>query len=298
MKHPKIEVVRRDGDLVGESPMWHREEKALYWVDARKPSIQKIDQSGRLTVWPLPKRIGTFAFRRAGGLIGAMEDGFHELILGDGPSGPTVERRLIANPDADKPDNRMNDGKTDAAGRFWCGSRSGDGIAASGSIFRLLPDGSCTAVDTGFIVPNGMAFSPDNKRMLVADSRADAIYQYDFDLAAGKISNRRVFFSTAYMPARIDGAAFDSDGGYWCALVYDWSVARFDADGRLDRLIRLPVQHPTMCCFGGPNLDTLYITSGAALPTEEERAAQPLAGALFAVHGLGVTGVPEPRFAG
>lgn len=294
----KIDVVRQDGNLVGECPIWHSEEKALYWIDARKPSIQKLDRFGNMTVWQLPKRIGSYSFRRAGGIVAGMEDGFHELILSEGSGGTTVERRLIADPERDQPDNRMNDGKSDAHGRFWCGSRSAGADTPVGSLYKLAPDRTCTKMDSGYIVPNGMAFSPDNKRMLIGDSYADAIFQYDFDLDEGTISNRRLFYSTEYMPGRIDGAAFDADGGYWCALVHDWSVARFDPQGRLDRLVRLPVRHPTMCCFGGDKLDVLYVTSGAALLQQGEHASQPLAGALFAVHGVGAIGVPEPRYAG
>ncbi len=100
------------------------------------------------------------------------------------------------------------------------------------------------------------------------------------------------------MPWHVDGATFDAEGYYWCALIRDGAVGRFSPDGRLDRIVRMPVQHPTMCNFGGENLDILYVTSGHIFLTPEEKAAQPLAGSLFAVHGLGVRGVPEPFFAG
>jgi sugar lactone lactonase YvrE len=151
-------------------------------------------------------------------------------------------------------------------------------------------------MDTGFIVSNGMAFSPDDKTLVFGDSSGETVWKYDLDLDAGEIHNKRVFLSTQGFPWRVDGATFDADGYYWCALVGDSSIARFDPLGRLDRLVRLPVTHPTMCNFGGPNLDVLYVTSARALLTDAQLPQQPLAGALFAIHGLNARGVAEPLF--
>ncbi len=132
----------------------------------------------------------------------------------------------------------------------------------------------------------------------MADSRAEAVYAYDFDLDAGTISNRRIFFSTREIEGRCDGATVDAEGYYWCALVHGGQVARVDPAGRFDRFIDLPVKHPTMCTFGGPALDVLYVTSAASMVPEAERSGAPYAGALFAIHGLDVRGLPEPMFAG
>lgn len=95
------------------------------------------------------------------------------------------------------------------------------------------------------------------------------------------------------MPWRVDGASFDADGYDWCALIGDGAIGRFDPEGRLVQMVRLPVTHPTMCNFGGPDLDVLYVTSGTVFLNPA-----PLAGALFAVHGLGISGIAEPLFAG
>lgn len=289
---PEITVVRPMCNLLGEAPMWNVSEQALYWVDALKPAIHRLDVGGRLSTWPMPRITGSFVFRRNGGLIGALRNGFHAIDLDTG----TIE--FLVDPEPDRPDNILNDGKCDRRGRYWCGSRDGALTKPVGALHRLDPDLSCRMMDDGFIVSNGLAWSPDDQTMYFADSRAETVWTYDFDLDDGAIRNRRVFFSTRDIEGRCDGATVDADGFYWCALVHGAAVARFDPKGRLDRRITMPVRHPTMCSFGGENLDTLYVTSAASMVAEEEREAQPLAGALFAIRGLGVGGLPEPLFGG
>ncbi len=288
----RVELVHRADNLVGECPAWHPGEQALYWVDTRRPALQRLNADGSVKVWALPHKIGSFVFRKKGGLIAGMQIGFCELDL------DPLAIRPIFDPEPDQPDNRLNDGKCDRQGRYWCGSRDPTDYNPGGSLYRLDPDFKCTTIDRGFIVSNSMAFSPDDKTLVFGDSSADIVYRYDFEPETGAVSNRRPFLNTAGLPWRVDGATFDAEGYYWCALIHDWSIGRFTPDGRLDRIVRLPVQHPTMCNFGGENLDILYVTSGHIFLSPEERAAQPLAGSLFAIHGLGVRGLPEPFFAG
>jgi len=152
--------------------------------------------------------------------------------------------------------------------------------------------------DAGFTVSNGIAWAPDDRTMYFADSRAATVYAYDFDLDSGVIHNRRVFLQTYEIGGRPDGATVDAEGYYWCALIHGGAIARFDPRGRLVARIELPVRQPTMCTFGGEDLDILYVTSSTALVPEAERESQPLAGALFAIRDLGVKGLPEPMFAG
>ncbi|CAA2158562.1 L-arabinolactonase [Methylobacterium brachiatum] len=287
-----VRLVHEAHNLVGECPLWHAGEQALYWVDTRRPAIQRLRPDGSVEAWPLPHKIGSFAFRERGGFVAAMQVGFCELDL------DPFTIRAIVDPEPDRPNNRLNDGKCDRAGRFWCGSRDPTDHNPGGALYRLDPDWTVTRIDTGFIISNGMAFSPDDRTLVFGDSAGEVTYRYDLDLAAGTVANRRPYLRTAGLPWRIDGAAFDEDGHYWCALIGDSAVARFDPDGRLDRIVRLPVSHPTMCNFGGPDLDILYVTSGTIFLDAEACARQPLAGALFAVHGLGTRGIPEPFFTG
>ena len=288
----EVVVVREMANLLGEGPTWNVGERALYWVDAVRPAIHRLDAQGEVSTWPMPRIIGSFVIRERGGLVGALKNGFCAIDLEAG----TVEH--IVDPEPDRPGNILNDGKCDRRGRYWCGSRDGELKDPVGALHRLDPDLSSHEMDRGFIVSNGLAWSPDSRILYFADSRAETVWTYDFDLDDGAISNRRVFFSTRDIEGRADGATVDAEGFYWCALVHGGAVARIDPNGLLDRLIPLPVRHPTMCAFGGEGLDVLYVTSAASMVADEDRAAQPLAGALFAVHGLGVRGLPEPLFAG
>jgi sugar lactone lactonase YvrE len=289
-KNADIRVAYASQNIVGEIPLWHPVEQRLYWVDTRKPCLHRLNADGTVTVWDMPAHIGSYVFRKGGGIVAALRTGFATVDLGTGAVTP------VLNPEPDMPQNRLNDGRCDRLGRYWVGSRNVGTTNPTGSLYRLDPDFTCHRMDSGFIVANGMAFSPDDRTMIFGDSIGETMYRYDFDLEAGAVSNRRVFLNTRHLPWRVDGATFDAEGYYWCALIGDWSVGRFDPDGRVDRIIRLPVSHPTMCNFGGPNLDVLYVTSGTAFLDADALACQPHAGAVFSIHGLGVRGVPESLF--
>ncbi|WP_089178028.1 SMP-30/gluconolactonase/LRE family protein [Bosea sp. AS-1] len=288
----EIETVLPGPFALGEGPCWHGGEGALYFVDALAPAIHRWSPAGGLDTWPMPEIVGSFAIRRGGGLIASLQTGFATVDLTNGGV------QSLVDPEPEKPANVLNDGKCDRKGRFWCGSRDGALKDPSGALYRLDPDFSVQRMDQGFIVSNGIAFSPDDRTMYFADSRAETVFAYDFDIDTGTISNRRVFFSTRDIEGRCDGATVDAEGFYWCALVHGGKIARVDPKGRFDRLIDMPVKHPTMCTFGGDGLDVLYVTSAASMLSEAERANNPQAGNLFAIHGLGVKGLPEPLFAG
>ncbi len=293
----RIETVCHPHNLQGESPVWNARERALYWIDTRKPALHRVGHDGETAMWMMPRPIGSIAFRERGGLVAAMQNGFNTVELPSGAVTPVID------PEPERPHNRMNDGRCDRNGRYWCGSRDSDPTGKlaqhpTGSVYRLDTDFACSKVDTDYIIPNGMAFSPDDRTMLLADSGKEVLYAYDFDLAAGAVSNRRVFFSTQQMEGRVDGATYDRDGYYWFALINGGAIVRLDPKGRIDRTVTLPVRRPSMCCFGGDDLDVLYVTTSSINLTPEELAGQPLAGALLAIHGLGARGMPEPFFGG
>lgn len=293
MVKPHIEVVVPGPFLLGESPCWHGAERALYFVDALAPAIHRWNAgNGARATWTMPRIVGSLAIRAQGGLIAALQDGFAAVDLADGRVTPLVD------PEPERPANVLNDGKCDRRGRFWCGSRDGDLRHPTGALYRLDADLSVHRMDDGFIVSNGIAWSPDDRTMYFADSRAETVFAYDFDVDDGAISNRRIFFETRDIAGRCDGATVDGEGFYWCALVHGGRIARVDPNGRFDRVIDMPVRHPTMCSFGGDGLDVLYVTSAASMVTDDERTTTPHPGAVFAIHGLGVKGLPEPRFAG
>jgi sugar lactone lactonase YvrE len=172
-----------------------------------------------------------------------------------------------------------------------------DFIGRQGELLRLDADLSVTRMDGDFIVGNGIAFSPDDSRMYLADSRDETVWVYDFNVADGAISGKRRFFSTADIDGRVDGATVDSEGNYWCALVHGAAVACISPAGRMIERIAVPARHPTMVTFGGPRLDQLYVTTSLQLLPENDRSSWPQAGALLRIDGLGATGLAEPFFA-
>jgi sugar lactone lactonase YvrE len=289
---------------LGECPVWDTEEKALYWwADPRpalvrdwtapyEPVLHRLDPAtGVTTSWQLPEPIGSFALRRNGGIVAASRSGFAFMDLRTGAFD------LVASPEKDRPGNRLNDGRCDRRGRFWAGSMAEDLRTPDGALFRLDADRRCHRLVGDVIVSNGLAWSPDDKVMYHADSSRGRIWAWDFDLETGAIGNRRVFAEIDPKSGIPDGAAVDGEGCYWSACFRGWRLVRYAPDGREIRTVKLPVQNPTMCAFGGERLDVIYVTSAALGLTEESRKQQPQAGGVFALD-VGVSGLPEPKFVG
>ena len=282
--------------LVGECPRWHAQHQALYWVDIYAPALHRHDPaSGANVSWPLPERIGCFAFRREGGLIAGMQSGIYLVDFDAGRPGTPVTTRLVHAFDPDNPESRFNDGRCDPGGRFWAGTMLEAMNQRSSVLLRVGHDLRVTQMVDDLITPNGMAFSPDGRTLYHSDSRQDLVWAWDFDPASGEIANRRVFLTMDIQEGRPDGAAVDAEGGYWICHVGGWHLARYTPQGMIDRVIGIPVQRPTACAFGGPDLRTLYITSARMPLPEAMLRKQPLAGGLFALDA-GVAGLPEPCF--
>lgn len=293
----EIVCISSDSSDLGESLFWDADAKRLYWIDAWRTKVfgfdpatgetHTTDLSAALAGLP----IGSIARDDAGGLISGVKGGFYHLDL----AGRSA--RLVAAVESDRPaTNRLNDGKCDRAGRFWCASANTDHRTPTAALWRLVSGSDPTLMQDGLIVGNGIAWSPDDRRMYLADSFAGTVWQYDFDLATGEIANRRTFLSTAHIRGIVDGATVDRDGCYWAALFRGGAVAQFDPEGKLIRHIRLPVSNPTICAFGGAELDVLYVASASRFLDEAQRRTQPLAGHVFAIYGLAVRGLAEPRF--
>ncbi|MEK7750300.1 MAG: SMP-30/gluconolactonase/LRE family protein [Acidobacteriota bacterium] len=282
---------------LGESLYWDFAGERLYWIDAWRTKVYAFDPATMETrctdltsaLAGLP--IGSIACHGAGGMIGGVRGGFYHLDLDGGSAS------LIAAVESDRPSaNRLNDGKCDRVGRFWCASANTDHRTPTGALWRLEAGGAPVLMLDGLIVGNGIAWSVDDRLMYVADTFAGTVWQHDFDVSTGEIVNRRPFISTAHIRGAIDGATVDADGCYWAALFRGGAIAQFDPEGKLIRHIGLPISNPTTCAFGGPSLDVLYVTSASRFLDEAQLRAQPLAGRVFAIHGLGARGLPEPRF--
>jgi sugar lactone lactonase YvrE len=287
-----VDCVVRDNFLLGEGPLWNARDRSIWWVDIKGPAIHRLaPETGARTTWPMPASVGSFVFRPAGDLVVGLRSGFQ---LFDPATGALA---MIAAPERDKPRNRPNDGKCDRDGRYWCGTMMDGGAEPTGVLYRIDRDRSCRPVLDGIRVPNAICFSPDGATMYFADTREGSIRAYAYDRAAGTLGAMRVLVPPGHAPGSPDGATVDADGCLWSARYGGGLVVRITPDGRVDRAIRLPVTQVTAAAFGGPGLDTLYITTAAQNLPPEELARQPLAGALFAVRP-GVRGLPEADFAG
>jgi sugar lactone lactonase YvrE len=289
----RIEVAVQGRDTLGEVPLWCTRTKRLWWLDVRKPALQSYDPvSHAHDVFPIPGKVaGSFAFRERGGVVLGVDTALNAFD----PQTGKLERLVDLEPG--RPQNRLNDAKCDRRGRFWVGSMNDAVREPHGSFYRVAPDLSVRKCFNEIIIPNAVAFSPDDRTLYFADTLASRIWAFDFDLAAGEISNRRVFADMSGNPGQPDGATVDAEGFLWNAEYGGSRVVRYAPNGRTDRIIDLPVSQPTSCGFGGEKLDILFVTSAAQELSEKQLAAQPLAGSLFALD-VGVRGLVEPPFAG
>ena len=288
----EIHVAARTRNILGEVPMWDAETGALWWVDIEGCLLQRLStHGGEVTSWTLPERIGSYALRRNGGIVCAFASGFafHDLDTG--------QTDWIARPEADTPRNRFNDGKVDRQGRFWAGTMDDRLSERTGALYRLDPDLRVHRMETGIGISNALCWSPDDSRFYFADTMQQEIWCYDYTAATGAISGRRLFAHTRDQPGQPDGATVDAEGFLWNAEWDGWRLVRYAPDGTIDRIVELPVQKPTSCIFGGPDLKTLFVTTAIWDLKGEALAAQPLAGSLLSLE-TDVPGLPETRFAG
>ncbi|MBE9559020.1 MAG: SMP-30/gluconolactonase/LRE family protein [Proteobacteria bacterium] len=290
----RIEVVIDVKTILGEGPLWDVDEQRLYFIDSFGCNVFRCTHDGReVRAWDVPSKIGSMALREKGGAVVSLEDGFYALDFDTG------DVELIVDPEPGKDGNRMNDGKVDKRGRFVAGSMDKVEDGPNGKLYRLDPDLSLHTLDTDIIVSNGPCWSPDGGTFYFADSWSGEIWAYDYDLDTGNVSNRRTFAKIdTSTGGAADGSTVDAEGCLWNAQVYDGKVVRYTPDGKVERVIEMPVKKVTSCMFGGPNLDILYITSMAKPPLPRFPSDGVLRGSMFAIHDLGIKGVPEPRFAG
>jgi L-arabinonolactonase len=286
----KAEVAVKSGDAHGEGVFWSGEHKRLYWTDIDGQRIWTLDPAtGEAKAWPAPGKVCCFATRAGRAwneVVAGFDWGFAFLDLASGAV------REIARIDADKPGLRLNDGRTDRQGRFLAGGMNEASSAPLASMWRLDPDLRVTQLFDGVRVANGTCLSPDGRTLWHADSGKRELECFDYDAATGTPTNRRTVAVCA-PPGVPDGACVDAEGFVWNAVWEGYRVARYAPDGRLDRVIDVPVRKPSCCAFGGADLGTLFITTSR----QGERAPEPDAGHLFAVRP-GVPGLLDAGFAG
>lgn len=293
-KHIKTVTASRisqEPDLLGESPVWDDQIGRLYWVDSVSRKIRYYhpvdDTHGEIAV---PSMIGSVGLGQSGHLVAGLVDGIYDIEIETGAATPLFK------PDPPNERVRFNDGRMDRQGRFVCG---GMGIYAEpmGELVRVTAGGEAEVLANGVRISNTLSFSPDGKTMYFADSLDRVVRAYRYGDGEEVLTEPRMLVDTKPFASGPDGATVDSEGYIWIALVQVGKIARFTPEGDLDALIEAPTDMPTCMCFGGPDLATLYVTSIKDSGSGRAISRHPLGGHLFAIDGLGVTGLPEPRLA-
>ncbi|MEY8878478.1 MAG: SMP-30/gluconolactonase/LRE family protein [Leptothrix sp. (in: b-proteobacteria)] len=279
---------------LGESPMWHPQEQLLYWVDIPGKSLHRLDpRTGEARHWDFPCEPACCAAVLGGGLLLGMRDGLWRF------DPQTSKRHLLAEPPYDPAKERFNDGKADPHGRFWVGTIYEPREPALAALYRYA-DGEVKRMAGDITVSNGLGWSLDGQTLYWSDTKAHAIHAFDFNPADGSVSGRRLWRQFPVKQAdqpldtyggRPDGAAVDSEGCYWVAMFEGQRLLRLSPQGETLQEMHLPVRCPTMPCFGGADLRTLYITTAREKRPAAELAEQPLAGCVLAVR-VPVPGLP------
>ncbi len=287
-------VAAKEECLLGESPIWSVEEQALYWVDIRNPMIHRLEPAtGERKKIRVQTEIGSIGFATDNRLIAGTRMGFAFIGLSDG------SWRDIADPEGDGRLNRvrMNDGKVDRKGRFWCGGMDDPQMEELASLWRLDTDRSVHKMEGPVKISNCLCWSPDDTILYFADSLKHQVWMYDFDLESGTIENRRTFLEVPSEEGVPDGATVDAEGFVWIAHMRGGMVRRYDPDGKAEREYRFPASLTSCPALGGADLTTLYVTTASTRFTEEDFAREPDAGSIFAVE-TEIKGIPEPVFQG
>lgn len=276
----------------GEGIFWNPADGLVWWTDIEGRALWSYDPArGNSEKTAMQDRVCCFAPRRTGGLIVAFAD---RVVFLDPATGA---EDLIHTFEPDNPETRLNDGRTDRAGRFVLGGMNEVSGTANSSVISIAPDLSVRTLIEGISCANSTCFAPDGATMFFADTPDREIVAYDYDTATGAVSNRRVHASFADEPGLPDGSCVDAEGGVWNAEWEGRRVVRVAPDGKIDRVIDVPVWKPTCCAFGGPDLDTLFITTSRLMSSEDVLANEPDSGGLFAVKP-GIRGVIDAPFNG
>jgi sugar lactone lactonase YvrE len=277
---------------LGEGALWDTRRQVLYWVDIDGYILYLYDPAtGDNRAIEIGQHVGTVVPRTRGGVMLALRHGFAALDL------ETEQLEIVADPEAGLP-TRFNDGKCDPAGRFWAGTMALDHTRGAASLYRLDADLSVHRMLGGVSTSNGIVWTQDAKTMYYIDTALGRVDAFDYSRETGDIAGRRTAFEVPGEMGFPDGSTLDSEGMLWVALWQGGAVSRWNpVTGELLQLVKVPAPNVTSCAFGGPDLDTLYITSARGSLGPEGLEQYPLAGGLFGAN-VGVTGLPAHEFAG
>ncbi|MET8470884.1 SMP-30/gluconolactonase/LRE family protein [Streptomyces sp. NPDC006422] len=278
-----IDVAVRESAELGEGPTWDPAAGRLIWVDILGCRVHTYEPgSGRRTVMTTEQHVGAAKPRAGGGLVVNLRDG----VACYGPDGAFawLHREPV-------PGRRGNDAAVAPDGALWAGSMPYDETPGGGNLIRVAPDGTVAEVLDDVTISNGTGWSPDGTRMYYVDTPTGRVDVFDVD--GERVGNRRELARIEDGAGSPDGLTVDADGCVWVALWDGAAVRRYTPEGKLDRVLPLPVSRPTACAFGGPDLRDLYVST-ARVGLD---APEPLAGSLLVVPGVG-QGVAQPAFGG
>lgn len=279
-------------DLLGESPLWCDRTQSLLWLDIDGGRLQRYQPAtGRQDAFNFSQRyVGSLALtRHTGRVLLALDLALFEFDMATGAL------RLVCQVESPHQDNRLNDGRCDAHGRFWVGTMDNQLHRPSGAFYRVDPDGAVQKMFDDVIVSNTVAFSPNEDTLYFSDTRRFTTWQFALDAQHGALSERRIFVDHTPTQTRPDGACVDAEGFVWNAIFAGGRVVRFTPAGAVDRVIELPVTNPTCVCLGGPDYKTLFITTARKFLDRSQLRQEPLAGSVLSVD-VDVAGRPERRF--
>lgn len=278
--------------MLGEGPVWDAANHTILWVDIMGCAIHELNmKSNALRSISTPSMIGSFALCTDGNILAAMQDGFIFIDRITGAVSP------LSDPEAAFPDNRFNDGKTDPAGRFWAGSMSLSGEKGTGNLYMVDQQLNVKKQIENVSISNGLCWSLDQRSFYYIDTPTMEVVCYDYDNQTGEITNKTTVITIPAKEGYPDGMTIDSEGMLWIAHWEGWQVARWDpSTGNKIDSIHLPVSLVTSICFGGENMDDMFITSARVGLTDEQLAEEPLAGSSFIISKTGFKGFTFPAF--
>ncbi|PZF75404.1 SMP-30/gluconolactonase/LRE family protein [Aestuariivirga litoralis] len=285
-------IVAQTRDRLGESPLWHQAEQAIYWTDLYGPILHRLGRDGRIESWTIPGTsfIGSFVFASGGRVMLAIDTGLALFEPGSGRITP------FADPNAAREGVIYNDSKIDRQGRLWVGTLDLAEAEPRGMLYCVDAEGNARLGDGGFTVCNGPAFSPDGGVLYFSDSVGRRLLAYDLAPGTPVLRNRRVFAALGPDDGIPDGLTVDAEGGLWCAHYGAGRLTRFAPDGTVLMVIDLPCPIVTSMGFGGPDMTTLYVTTGWSPGVTRAEDETGPGGALLAFD-TGIRGLPEPVFA-
>jgi D-xylonolactonase len=271
---------------LGEGALWQPGKNEVWFVDILGQRVHRCDaQGGQRQTWAMPRMVG-FVLPLA--TIGAdFIVGLQGTLQRFNPASGQLTHLLDV--EANKPDNRINDGHVDAQGRLWFGTMHVRVAQPTGTLYRVAPGGVLSAQDGPYACTNGPADSPDGRVLYHTDTMQQRVYAFDVS-ASGELSGKRLFasFSQGYP----DGMAVDAEGHVWIALYAGRRIERYTAQGRLVQTVALPCDNVTKLAFGGSDLRTAFITTARSGLNEAQLTAQPLAGGLFSFQ-VDTPGLPQ-----